>query len=55
MVNDIYGVHSTEVSKIAPKFEFLRPLFGWAPADTIKRTFEVTTQYAHRRVSDTVK
>ena len=33
----------------------LRPLFGWAPADTIKRTFSVTTQYARGRVSDTLK
>jgi hypothetical protein len=55
MVNDVHGIHNTEVSKVAPKFEFLRPLFGWAPADTIKHTFNVTTQYAHGRVSDTLK
>jgi hypothetical protein len=32
-----------------------RPLFGWAPADTIKRTFEVTTHYTRGRVSDTIE
>jgi hypothetical protein len=29
VVSDIYGVHSTEVSKVPPKFELLHPLFGW--------------------------
>jgi hypothetical protein len=46
MVSDVYGTHNTEVSKVAPEFELLRPLFGWASADTIKRIFDVTTQYA---------
>jgi hypothetical protein len=53
--SDIYGVHSSEISKTAPNFDLLCPLFGWAPADTIKRTFGVTTQYARRRVSDNIK
>jgi hypothetical protein len=55
MVSHVYGINNTEVSKAAPKFELFCPLFGWAPADTIKRTFDVTTQYAHGRVSDTLK
>jgi hypothetical protein len=55
LVTDVYGVHSAEVSKVPPKFKLLTPLFGWAPADTIKRTFDVTTQYARGRVSDTLK
>jgi hypothetical protein len=38
-----------------PDFDLIRPLFGWAPADTIKCTFAVTTQYAQGRVSDTLK
>jgi hypothetical protein len=54
-VNDIYEIQLTDVSKVKPNFELLRPLFGWAPADTIKRTFAVTTQYARGRVSDTLK
>jgi hypothetical protein len=54
-VNDIYEIQLTDVSKVKPNFELLRPLFGWAPADTIKRTFDVTTQYARGRVSDTLK
>jgi hypothetical protein len=53
--SDIYGVHSTEVSKVPPKLELLRPLLGWAPSDTIKRTFDVTTQYARGRVSAMLK
>jgi len=27
-------------------YQALCPLFGWLPTDTIKRTFEATTQYA---------
>jgi hypothetical protein len=46
VVNDIYDVNATDVSPVQPKFELLRPLFGWAPAETIKRTFDVTTQFA---------
>jgi hypothetical protein len=46
IVSDVYGIHNTEVSKVAPKVKLLHPLIGWAPAstDTIKRTFNVTTQ-----------
>jgi hypothetical protein len=55
LVTDVYGVHRAEVSNVTPKFELLCPLFGWAPADTIKRTFDVTTQYAQGRVSDILK
>jgi hypothetical protein len=40
---------------VAPKFDLLCPCFGWAPADTIKCTFNVTTQYARGRVSDMLK
>jgi hypothetical protein len=52
LVSDIYGLHSTEVSKVPPKFALLHPLFGWAPSNTIQRTFDVTTQYARGLVSD---
>jgi hypothetical protein len=55
VVSDIYGVHSTEGSKVDPNFDLLHPLFGQAPADTIKRTFSVMTQYARGRGSDTIK
>ena len=30
-------------------------MFGWVPAETIKRTFDATTRYARGRVSDTLK
>ena len=54
-VSDVYDIHLTDVKQVKADFELLRPLFGWAPADTIKKTFAVTTQYARGRVSDTLK
>ena len=53
-VNNTYTVSLTTVEHKA-NFELLRPLFGWAPAETLKKTFEVTTQFARGRVSDTLK
>jgi hypothetical protein len=38
-----------------PDYETLRPFFGWLPTDTIKRTFEVTTQYARMPMSTVLK
>jgi hypothetical protein len=55
LVVDIHDVHKTDVSKSTPNFYLLWPLFGWVPADTIKRTFSVTTQYACGRILDTLK
>jgi hypothetical protein len=40
---------------VKPEFELLRPIFGWAPAGRIHRTFEVTTQFARGRVSNILK
>jgi hypothetical protein len=54
-VSDVYDINVTDVNQVKTNFELLRPLFGWAPAETIKRTFDVTTQYARGRVSDTLK
>jgi hypothetical protein len=34
------------ISAKEPDYASLRPLFGWISADTIKKTFENTTQYA---------
>jgi ribosome biogenesis protein Nip4 len=53
--SDIFGVNRTHVESLKPSLELLRPLFGWAPSDTIKRKFYVTTQYTRGRVSDTLK
>jgi hypothetical protein len=56
--DNVYSTYVAHLSKVTPaqtNFEFLCPLFGWTPADTIKRTIEVTTQYARCRVSDTIK
>jgi hypothetical protein len=54
-IYDIYGINVSDVTPVKPNFELLRPLFGWASADTIKRTFAVTTQFARGLVSDTLK
>jgi hypothetical protein len=34
-VSVVYNVNLTDVVKVKPNFELLRPLFGWAPIDTI--------------------
>jgi hypothetical protein len=54
-VSVVYNVNLTDVVKVNPNFELLLPLFGWAPIETIQRTFDVTTQFARGRVSDTLK
>jgi hypothetical protein len=51
----VYNVKLTDVAKVEPIFELLHPLFCWAPVDTIQCTFDVTTQFARGRVSDTPK
>jgi hypothetical protein len=53
-VNNTYTISLTTVEHKA-NFNLLHPLFGWAPAETLKKTIEVTTQFAHGRVSDTLK
>jgi hypothetical protein len=54
-VRSTYVAHNSNITPAPPNFDFLRPLFGWTPADTIKCTFEATNQYARGRVSDTIK
>ncbi|MFA9289559.1 MAG: hypothetical protein ACEQSA_06845, partial [Weeksellaceae bacterium] len=54
-VTDVYGIHTIETKPTKTDFNLIRPYFGWAPAETIRRTFDVTTQYARGRVSDTLK
>ncbi len=60
----IFEVHETdtqprsqpiEVVHKPPDYEAVRPLFGWFPADIIKRTFQCTTQYARMPMSTTLK
>jgi hypothetical protein len=50
----VYIVNITDVARVKKKFELLRPLFAWAPVDSIQRTFDVTTQFATGRVSNTL-
>jgi hypothetical protein len=54
LVCDIYGINVSDATPVKPYFKLLCPLFGWAPADIIKRTFAVTIQFARGRVSDTL-
>jgi hypothetical protein len=34
-VQSTYVAHLSNITSAPPNFEFLRPLFGWTPADTI--------------------
>jgi hypothetical protein len=43
---NIYQAHAVESSPTPRDYDLLKPLFAWAPADTITRTLTVTTQYA---------
>jgi hypothetical protein len=54
---DMVAQHCFAISpnNTKPDFQLLRPLFGWFPTDTIRRTFDVTTKFARGRVSDTLK
>jgi len=51
----LYKSHAHEVNKHPPDYQLLRPMFGWLPADLIKQTFEVTTQYARLPISTLLK
>jgi hypothetical protein len=50
----VYNINTITFATKPSDFDLIRPLFGWATADTIKRTFAVTAQYARGRVSDTL-
>jgi Reverse transcriptase (RNA-dependent DNA polymerase) len=50
-----HACFAIDQSPVKPDFQSLRPLFGWFPSETIKRTFAATTQFARGRVSDTLK
>jgi hypothetical protein len=42
-------------TKIKQDFQIRRPLFGWFLSDKIRRTFDVSTQFAREIVSDRLK
>jgi hypothetical protein len=52
-VIDVYNVNLADVVKVKPNFELVSPLLSWTPID--QRMFDVTTQFAHGRVSNTLK
>jgi len=51
----LYESHAHEINKHTPDYQSLLPMFGWLPADVIKQTFEVTTQYAQLPMSTLLK
>jgi len=42
----MYESHAHEINNWAPGYQALMPMFGWLPADVIKQTFAMITQYA---------
>ena len=38
-----------------PKYKLMRPLLNWLPLDIIKKTFQLSTQYARTPVSAAMK
>ena len=55
VLQSVYEVHAVASAPSKRDYELLRPFFAWAPADTIRRTIEATTQYARGRVSDNIR
>jgi len=51
----LYESHAHEVNKHPPDYQSLQPMFGWLPANLIKQTFKVTTQYAQLPMSILLK
>jgi hypothetical protein len=51
----IYDARARGVKTKEPDYETLRPLFGWLPVDTIKRTFAATAQFASIPMSTSFK
>jgi hypothetical protein len=55
VVNNIYEVYALESLPSKRDYNLLRPFFAWAPAETVRKTIGVTTQYARGRVSETIR
>ena len=55
LVHAVYDAHVLESQPSKQDYDRLRPMFAWAPSDTIRRTISVTTQYARARISDTLR
>ncbi len=51
----LHESHTHEINNQAPDYQALMPMFGWLPADVIKQTFAMTTQYAHLPMSTLLK
>jgi hypothetical protein len=51
---NIYQVHAVESSPTSRDYDILNTLLPWDPADTIRCTLTITTQYARGRVSNTI-
>jgi hypothetical protein len=55
MVQTVYHVQASETKPRKRDYDLLRPFFAWESSDTIRRTIEVTTQYARGCVSVTIR
>jgi hypothetical protein len=45
-------IHNHTVTPAQPDYESYRPKFGWLPKDTIRQTFEQTTQFYRRPLAN---
>ena len=51
----LYQSHKRNVNPREPNYEKARPYFAWLPVETIKKTFQATTQYARIPMSTILK
>jgi len=52
---DHIRLNKHEVKGKEPDYAALRPVFGWAPIDIIKKTFSATTQFARETLRGTLR
>ncbi len=55
IIPTMYESHARKIKKRVPDYQALMPMFGWLPADMIKQTFAMTTQYACLPMSTLLK
>ena len=51
-IDRIISAHEHELTRHPRDYELLRPYFGWASKEVVRRTFDCTTQNARMPVSD---
>ena len=53
--NSIRQSEPIQVRTNEPDYEKQRPLFAWLPTETIKKTYQLSTQYARLPMSTLLK